>query len=348
MSKPDPNVAQLVADPCWHVHGISDDLSRLTFLRVERSTLTAAPFLDERLPAPATALRTAAAADIERVPGVARVAPNFLFHTAFCCSTLLARCLDLPGTNLSLKEPRVLMDLGNARRMMEPARIGTFQRSLGLAIRLLARPFVEGERVLVKPANVANNILGDILAASPGSRCVFLYSDLAGFLVSILKKGEAGRSFARHLFNIFALDHAMLRAIDHRAAMRLTDLQAAALVWLAQADYVLRALTADPARCRSLHCDVFLQRPSETLAAAANFLGLEFPRAALDAVASGPLFAHDSKNAERRHDAAARAREAQDMRARHGDSINATLDWARQWNAGRALPSRLPNPLHAS
>jgi hypothetical protein len=38
---------------------------------------------------------------------------HFVFHTAFCCSTLLARALDVPGSSMGLKEPSVLVDFAS-------------------------------------------------------------------------------------------------------------------------------------------------------------------------------------------------------------------------------------------
>ena len=33
---------------------------------------------------------------------------HFIFHTGYCCSTLLCRALDVPGVSMALKEPQIM------------------------------------------------------------------------------------------------------------------------------------------------------------------------------------------------------------------------------------------------
>jgi hypothetical protein len=42
--------------------------------------------------------------------------PQFIFHTAFCASTFLSRCLDVDGVSVGLREPQILFDAANAKR----------------------------------------------------------------------------------------------------------------------------------------------------------------------------------------------------------------------------------------
>ena len=42
-------------------------------------------------------------------------APHFIFHSAFCCSTLLARAFDIEGQSIGLKEPTILTWRANER-----------------------------------------------------------------------------------------------------------------------------------------------------------------------------------------------------------------------------------------
>ena len=36
---------------------------------------------------------------------------HFIFHSAFCCSTVLARAFDIPGIAMGLKEPPIYNDI---------------------------------------------------------------------------------------------------------------------------------------------------------------------------------------------------------------------------------------------
>src|SRR5512146_2423683 len=82
---------------------------------------------------------------------------RYILHTAFCCSTLLARCLDLPGRSIAFREPHVLMQLANQKRMGTDGGL-PLPRLLDLSVRLLAKPANQDEVAVINPANAANNL----------------------------------------------------------------------------------------------------------------------------------------------------------------------------------------------
>ena len=236
-------LTELISDPCWFPAALDSKAETMTFARVDRNSLSAEPFLDQRMSGSVTGYETAGlAAVIGAVAQQRQSTPTFLFHSAFCCSTLLARSLDQHGTTLALKEPDILMGLANAIRVDAELRKSA-QRSDALVrtvFTLLSRNFSSAENVLVKPTNSANNLLPFAIAA--GAPVLLLYGGLRSFLVSVLKKGEACKSFVRQQYNIFALDSVGVAAIPQRQAVGFTDLQIAATVWRHQMELFQRAI----------------------------------------------------------------------------------------------------------
>ncbi len=50
-------------------------------------------------------------------PSLTENPARFIFHTAFCSSTFLSRCLDVEGVSVCLREPQILLDAANAKRL---------------------------------------------------------------------------------------------------------------------------------------------------------------------------------------------------------------------------------------
>jgi hypothetical protein len=268
--------------------------------------------------------------------------PRFLFHTAFCCSTLIARCLDQEGLCLALKEPGLLMDLANALRMAPDAATRTPVREAARSgLRLLARPSVAGERVLMKPANAAAGFHDAMLELMPGSRGVLLFSDLRAFLTSILKKGETGRAFVRTLYNIFALDGTGLSRIPSRQAMGCTDMQVAALVWRHQMETHAGLLQAHGDRLMVLDCEDFLSRPAAVLQQLDSHLQLGLGDERIEAVVAGDLLQRNAKFADDDFDAATRRSEAARVEGQWGEDLDRIVDWTRGLTLDRPLEGAL-------
>ena len=152
--------------------------NRVGLVRADRDAHRAVTFLDDQLLQHSSDKKElplqAFAPAIAQLPA----APcHFIFHSAFCCSTLLARALDVPGRSMGLKEPLVLNDLAQAALAAgTPAAV---RAQLEPILSLLARPFAPGETTVIKPSNVANVLIDQILDVRPTSRpcCCRLTSD---------------------------------------------------------------------------------------------------------------------------------------------------------------------------
>lgn len=338
-----PSTADLLADPVWLPDRFDYGKDKVEFARIDRDGLVRAPFLDERMGRWVTAR---ASAPLTELSAPQKQAPaRFIFHTAFCCSTLLARALDAPGVALSLKEPTITLDLCSARRAQERfLRNDVFLSTFRTLTGLLARPHLSDEAVVIKPTNMATPLIEPALMS--GGPCLFLHGGLRDFLISLLKKGEGGRAWARKQFNVYRLDGGGIAAIPPRQAVSFTDLQVIALVWRWQQEQFAAALRNFPqARAASLDYRALLADPARALKAAARHLNLNHDEAQLDAVAAGEIFAVNSKFEGSAFDVGAREREEAATVERWREEIDLIEAWAAPISYGVDIGAGLPRPL---
>tara|TARA_R110002096_G_scaffold377527_2_gene571357 strand:- start:261 stop:1319 length:1059 start_codon:yes stop_codon:yes gene_type:complete len=340
----------LLADPEWFPETLDTSGDMIRFARVTAAGLRATPFLDQRMAPIVTDRREAPLSQAVKTwrSDKARKThtPAFIFHSAFCCSTLLARALDAPGTCLALKEPDILMALANALRVDETLKrdARAANQIVDFIFELLGRRFTGGERILLKPTNSANNLLPHALRLKAPS--LALYGDLRSFLVSVIKKGEPCKAFVRLQYNIFSLDPGGLSAIPHRQAMGLTDLQVAAMIWRHQLELFTRELEQSRGNNPvSLDFRALLESPAECLAAVSRHLKLRHLPADLTQIANGPVFRQNSKDAQEEYDSARRDAEEAELDARHGETLDLIVPWAMGLNLGQAFDLPLPRPL---
>lgn len=319
-----PDARTLATDPNWFPDVLDAPKGVIRFARIARDALSAEAFLDQRKNNSVTAWADCRIDDI--APHVPKSpAPAFIYHSAFCGSTLLARALDAPGAVLSLKEPNILIDLVNARRVTPALQSGNrFEQIAGTILGLLSRPHVEGERVLIKPTNSASPLAA--LTNARGMPAIFLYGELRDFLISMLKKGEPQRAFIRQQFNIFALDPRGLSQIAPRQAMSFTDLQVAALVWRHQLEEFERMLQSSP-NAASLNFASLTASRDAVLRAVARHLSLPLNDQHIDGVMSGAVFQTHSKVAGEQYDAATRKGENEAIESRYENELKLIEDW---------------------
>lgn len=344
-----PSPEELASRPEYFLYGLDLARRECEFLHLEPGVYRDSAFLDHRLRsgkreslrAPLDTLTRLTAAS----GGSPRLRPiNYIFHTSFCCSTLISRCLDVEGACCGLREPPVLMQMANEKRI--PTAGVSWQATLDTTLSLLAKCGAPGEAVIMKPTNAANNLAEDALGMSRTGGVLLLYSNLRYFLVSILKKGESGRAFVRMLFGVIRTDSERTRSLDPEALSRLTDLQIAAFAWYAQMDAYLRLLKQFPdRRIATLDCDVFLADPLTTLVKLSQLFGIEVSREKLAQLVAGPLFSKSSKNAADDYDAAVREAEYQAVLKENEEAVEATLAWSAHLRPEGAISLPLPRPL---
>jgi len=288
---PKTDLQSVISDPQWLPSRWEQREGVVQFVRLSRKQHGEFTFLADEYLGPA-GLPTVTAKIEELLAATAGKQPpaHFIFHSAFCCSTLIARALDVPGAAMALKEPQILNALAGAARAQR-LNADVF----GLVVNLLSRPFAPRERIVIKPSNVVNLLAPALIGANEGARAIFLYAPLPRFLGSIAGKGLWGRRWARRLYAQLLGDTGVQFGFPDSEQFELSDLQVAALAWLMHHAQGAALIGQFASRVRTLDSETFLAARGETLEALARHFQLELSREQAEAIARGPVFATHSK-----------------------------------------------------
>ncbi len=290
----------------------------MRFVATSRGVLNHSSFLDGR-----TALGTSAfVADIEEVVALTPAAADpvrWIFHTAFCGSTLLARMCDVPGKVLCLREPQVLVDLDSWRSRIGDGESALFSTATAVVIGHLAKLRLADETLLIKPSNWINGALDDFLQPARGDRAMVITSDPAAFLVAVLRGGRPRIEYTLRLADHVlqsrpALREAALRYLPTSGEPMVRALRLALLVHWAQ-------LCLFAARFRA---------PGETLYAAR----LDYDRLVEDG--NGAL-AYVSDRLSLDLSAAEVTASVAHNRGRHAKNADGEMEWRGNVEADRAV-----------
>lgn len=341
----DTSPRAVALDPQWLPHTFGPDGSELTSVFVPRAKHQELMFLGDDHFKGEYEKVTHKAADVAAQAGAAVIGPiHYIFHTAFCCSTLMVKALDIPGRSLGLKEPDILINLANRLARADDA--GNRQR-LQLVLHLLARPFEPGETVVVKPTNFANRLILPALSLNPQARAVLLYSDLGTLLRSLVKRGMWGRIWGRKLFRSAGAWTSLDFGYDAGEMFELTDLQVAGLAWLMQIHHFNEAVRTLGDRVMTVDSADFTADPAATLGQVSRLFGIDLDKPELDAIAEGPVFSRHSKFSQLDYSVGAREADHEAAVAAHGEEIDMVVKWVGAVAGHCGVPLRPPAPALA-
>jgi hypothetical protein len=342
----------LFSTPDVYVRDIDWGTLDAVCVRMSRDTYSASTFLDQRtvsvdgeeLRTPVVSLMDAYNAD----PPTRRPI-MFIAHTALCGSTLLSRCLDIPGVCLPYKEPYLLHNLsgiwrlGLQKKLHE--KVGRVRpHILDLALALVARSYGESEKPVVKLSDTCTSLLPSILARNPGSKVLLLYHELRRFLVAMLRYPNR-RQYARNMQIRAEVDLRVVGRKDLLADLELSDARCVALVWMGLMYPYMRLLAAAPNRIRSLNATAFFTEPERTLDRLDQFFGLDIgPDRIGQRLAEGVLSRH-SKNDDGDFDSGRYQADLESAETALRDEIDDAVAWVESVTEAEPIPTDLPTPL---
>jgi len=294
----------LFASPDHYLHSFEGQAA--VFMPMDRAAYHRSIFLDGRIsPAADQVMKVPAGALVD--PARTPLATGWIFHVAHCGSTLLARALDRPSTNLVLREPLAL-------RQMALAPDG---EGVALTLAMLSKRYESALPTIVKANVPVNFLLPDLIASDPDAPAIFLYATLGDYLLAILRSDNHRQ---------------WLRAVTTHLGAHLGDLsgqsdaERCAALWLAQVKAFTDALSRMP-NARALDAEHFFNAPKPVLKAAADRLSVPMTDSEAGEIVSGPLFSTYSKNPEKPFDNEARLA----RRAELEEPLAAEIGEARRW-----------------
>jgi hypothetical protein len=268
---------------------------------------------------------------------------HYIFHSAFCRSTLLARAFDLPGHAMGLKEPMILNDF--AEIALRSGRPDLIRDKLQIVLRLLARPFAPGEDIVVKPSNAASVLWPLMLELDPRSRALLLSSALPDFLRSVAEKGLWGRIWGRKQAASQARRPEVATGFSEAERWEHSDLQVTALVWLHHRAEFSRLTHGSAERTASLDSSALMHNPRSAFQAVAEHFCILLDQAEIERVVAGPAFSTDAKSRDRKYDSSERDKRHLAIDAVLGEEIVAVTTWAEHVAGFAGVPMGLPRPL---
>lgn len=334
----------LIRDPEWMPYLYEAKADNLVFAHLPRDVQRQATFLDYRFVNERPRIGQVGIDTLPTQLVREHAKPiHFIFHTAFCCSTLLARALDLPGASMGLKEPLVLGSFADAIGQLHTANA---RHALGVTLDLLSRPLADGEVQIAKASNLANPLIPHLLEIRPEAKAIVMYSTLETYLRSMAEKATMGRDFNRDALKRF---YPIMRwpGLTADKLADLSDLETAALVWLLQMRFLDDvARRHGPARIRTLRDSTLLTRSAQVMTRTGDFFDIAGAGTSTwNEVASSTVFREHSKRPARPYSSASRLADLKAAGDTRANEIAAVTEWAEDIAAQNGLPLTLGDTL---
>jgi hypothetical protein len=307
---------------------LAEDL--LTFVQLKRLDYRRASFLDPRgLPDDALTWQTRlselhhALPTLEWPPRLA-----YLFHTGFCCSTLLSRCAEISPAVFALREPMSLHNLevqwAGAGRDWSRAEC---YAALTTLLALLARTWSERQTALIK---ADCTLLVPTLLEYSSAPYVVLYCPAPDFVAAVMScKARRAWSIGR-LRQMIEIARALGSCVPFEIPAQLNAPEAACLIWWWQMWIFREAQKKERARGYFLAAEEFLDDPVASLRPLFGLLAAAHPAGGLGVMAAR-VMSRDAKTPTQLASAASRREKLAAATSVHAEQIDLALQWASRW-----------------
>lgn len=219
----------------------------------------------------------------------------YIFHTAFCGSTLMSQALDAVYQTLPIREPELLGNLLAYLRNPKnpPADKDAWYQCV---MALLSRRFGQQQKAVIKANDYANPIMLAMIERHTNMPILFMYTPLREFLTGCLKADTRKKWIAQRYASLrqpiahqLGLDEGFSVAEDAYGEM-------AALYWSYNISVFLKAWRAAPESVRSLEFTNMLESPSVAVKRCGEWFGLRAIEGIDSDAALAPLMGVYSKN----------------------------------------------------
>jgi hypothetical protein len=307
------------------------DDDRVDFVRLSRSSFDASTFHDASL------LDQPIAQDMSFDELVVHVNAHlrdlrpgcYIFHHAFCCSTLFARLLGRRGTAFDYREPATLTELAQIQ-VHDPGFLATL-RGEGLLDSLVAlhrRTEFLGEVALVKTCDAVAGIIEPLIRRDAQAPGILLFSDLDPFVCACLKSPER-REWLRERARLVSTwqVHELARVCQPD----LSEGQAAAYVWVGHMLTFKKLWLRFPDRLRPFDADALVADPVTSACRAAEFFGFGGDHVQQHVLAVLGRDVHAKTGLP--YNAEARRTELESIRRRIRSELEEAQRWCAEWGA---------------
>ncbi len=321
-----PAIAEVLADPGWHLYQLDFAHDTCDWLPVTESQFREASFLDQRIHDAAASPVSFARADVfNALAGQAPASTDFIFHIGHCGSTLLSRALAATPAVLPIREPLTLRQLSSHASPTLPQQ---WQEWLQLALSAHNRPFHPGQRCMIKATSTCNALIRPVAEKMPDARMLLVFVRLEPFLAGMLGKESPARDLAGHAPHRLQEWQALTGEVFIPPATGMGEVQLAVLTWLTSVARMMAAVIDHADQCLMLDFDAFLEAPERQFEILFEHFGLQDSRSHI-LQAWPEISLGYSKQPDQPYSAFNRNRTLSRGRMLRGAEIQQGLDWAR-------------------
>ena len=198
---------------------------------------------------------------------------SFIFHTAFCGSTLMSQALDQVFNCLCLREPELLGGILFYIR----SKVSTEEKTVWFErlLNLMSRRYSPEQSVVIKANDYANPVMNDILEWKPEIPVLFMYTPLNEFIAGCLKADNRRNWIADRYNSIKSMLPDSLEAINKQKIDESSHGEMAAVYWSYNVSQFLKAVSSGAKNLKSLDFKDMLANPVEAIKVSGQLFDLK-------------------------------------------------------------------------